>query len=360
MLSDIKELQPLNQSFQNGEKLKKDSFVFISELGKGAFGKVYKVSSVSTNLLYAMKVLSKNQLNSLKLVPQLKNEISLLSRCSHQNIIKIYAAFEDQSYIYLITELALDGSLFHKLKQEGRFKEPQVANYMSDVIRAIQYLHSLHPPILHRDLKPENVLICNDRLKIADFGWSNVDDSYRNTFCGTPDYLSPEMIRGTGHNEKLDIWTLGVLMYELLHGKPPFSPKDKSKDRRILQKVIEENILSGKIMFDDNISSEAREAIRVMLNPEPKLRPDAKDIFNLEFFKKYNKHLFSPSSSKKNSVKNFSEPDNKKIEQLEADLRSYKQINADLGNKLEAQKIVLGKIEKEKQQIFLELQKFVI
>ncbi len=105
---------------------------------------------------------------------------------------------------------------------------------MADVLRAMNYLHSQKPPILHRDIKPENILIHNSQLKIADFGWSNVDDEIRNTFCGTPDYLSPEMILGTGHNEKLDIWTLGILMFELLHGRPPFSPKNHIKDRRLM------------------------------------------------------------------------------------------------------------------------------
>lgn len=101
---------------------------------------------------------------------------------------------------------------------------------MSKVIESVEYLHSLSPPILHRDLKPENILINSKDLKIIDFGWSNVNDDFRNTYCGTPDYLCPEMIMGTGHNEKLDIWTLGVLMFELLIGTPPFTPKERIKD----------------------------------------------------------------------------------------------------------------------------------
>lgn len=359
MLSDIKELQPLNKTFQNGEKLAKESFAFLSELGKGSFGKVYKVLSLSTNLLYAMKVLSKNQITSLKLVPQLKNEISILSSCNHQNIIKMYAAFEDDGYIYLITELATEGSLFHRLKAECRFKEAQVASYMTDVIRAIYYLHSLHPPILHRDLKPENVLVCNNKLKIADFGWSNVDDSYRNTFCGTPDYLSPEMIKGVGHNEKLDIWTLGVLMYELLHGKPPFTPTKLMTDRRAMQKMIENNILKGIIAFDGNISQEAKEAITAMLKPEPKQRPDAKELFNLDFFKKNNKFLFSPLLSRANSNKRFDSDDERKVSILEAELKASKQTNSELSDKIEAQKMVLSKIEAEKQQLISKVQKLV-
>lgn len=106
--------------------------------------------------------------------------------------------------------------------------EKETSLYMRDIIQAIQFLHSRTPKIIHRDIKPENVLICGKTLKIADFGWSNYHDDLRNTYCGTPDYLSPEMILGTGHNEKLDIWGLGILTYELLHGKPPFRPEQKS------------------------------------------------------------------------------------------------------------------------------------
>ncbi len=95
---------------------------------------------------------------------------------------------------------------------------------MRDLLEALDYLHTRNPPILHRDIKPENILFSTEGLKLADFGWSNTQDFLRNTYCGTPDYLSPEMILGSGHNEKLDIWSLGILMYEMLHGKSPFRP----------------------------------------------------------------------------------------------------------------------------------------
>jgi len=110
------------------------------------------------------------------------------------------------------------------LKEEDYFSEEITKKYIIDVIQAVQYLHEKDPPIIHRDIKPENVLICNNTLKIADFGWSNYQNDHWNTYCGTPDYLAPEMILGTGHDESLDVWGIGVLMYELLHGEPPFSP----------------------------------------------------------------------------------------------------------------------------------------
>lgn len=292
-----KELLEKNASFETGgQNLTRDSFVFLSSLGSGSFGKVYKVSSRSTNQIYALKVLSKNQIQNLKLTDQLRNEITILSRCNHENIIKLYAVFEDKGYIFLVTELANDSSLFSKLRKTKKFSEATTAGYMSDIIQAVQYLHSQKPIILHRDIKPENILMNNGRCKIADFGWSNVEDDFRNTFCGTPDYLAPEMINGTGHNEKLDIWTLGVLMYELLHGTPPFTPKEKPAESRMVQRQIEKNILTGLIEFDPSVSIEARQVITAMLNPNAKDRPNAKDLLDFEFFRKYAKTMTRSSS----------------------------------------------------------------
>ena len=101
------------------------------------------------------------------------------------------------------------------------------------IIETLSYLHEQCPPILHRDLKPENILYKENEVRIIDFGWSNLNNDFRNTYCGTTDYLSPEMILGTGHNEKLDVWTVGILMYELLYGVPPFSPKIRQKDQQL-------------------------------------------------------------------------------------------------------------------------------
>lgn len=189
----------------------------------------------------------------------------------------------------MIMELAQDGTLFNQIKRKSKLSEEEVSQYMDQISSAIAYLHDLTPPVLHRDLKPENILLSKNDVKICDFGWSNTDnqDEIRNTFCGTPDYLSPEMITGIGHNEKLDVWTIGVLMYEMLCGKPPFTPPKGIKDRRLKQKIIEDNVLKGKIEFPDFLSSDAKSAIKILLDPNPNLRPYAKDIKNLTFFQKF-------------------------------------------------------------------------
>lgn len=359
ILNTIPSLKEKNDKFENGtSNLTKESFTFISQLGSGAFGKVYKVSSKLTNNIYALKVLSKNQISNLKLMDQLRNEISILARCSHENIISLYGAFEDKSYIYLIMEYANDATLFSKLKKSKRFSEPVASEYLRDIINAVVYLHSQNPVILHRDLKPENILIANGRCKIADFGWSNVDDEFRNTFCGTPDYLAPEMIIGTGHNEKLDVWTIGILMYELLHGHPPFSPKEKVNDARVMQKMIEKNILDGIIDFDSNISSEARTTVRALLNPKDTLRPTAKEIFELDFFKKYAKsvgpspNLMLSKSPSRANLDNMNEAALKqRIKEYESRLEGLLATNKSMNELLETRDNTIRALEFQSQQL---------
>lgn len=104
------------------------------------------------------------------------------------------------------------------------FHEKEASKYIFEILKAVNYLHQLNPPVIHRDIKPENILFINGKVKLSDFGWSSIKNSVRHTFCGTRDYLAPEMILKSGHDEKLDVWTIGILTFELLTGKAPFSP----------------------------------------------------------------------------------------------------------------------------------------
>lgn len=355
-LTHVKEI---NDKFENGTScLSKDSFTFIAQIGSGAFGKVYRVSSKITNKVYALKVLSKNQLVHLKLIDQLKNEISIFARCHHENIIGLYGAFEDPNFLFMIMELANDSNLFNKLKTQKKFSEKVTCDFMRDIIQALVYLHSQNPVILHRDLKPENILLHDGHCKLSDFGWSNVDDEFRNTFCGTPDYLAPEMILGSGHSEKLDIWTLGILMYELLHGTPPFSPKEKLADGRMTQKAIEDNILKGEIDFGNFLSQEALDCIKSLLNAESVLRPSAKNVLEHPFFKKYtsstqiDSKLYSTNPFLQYSISLDENGDGKRMADCKIRLEILSQANKKLAIQLDksenALKIAKKEIESEK------------
>ena len=284
MFKDMEEIIKRNRTFvDSGEVLSSANFTEEQLLGNGSFARVYRAKSNSTGRSYALKKLSMLKIKSLGMLPQLRKEISVMSMCSHENIIYLYCAFEENNFTYLIQELA-DGSLFDQMASVRRFSEKQVANYVADIVRAVDYLHGMNPPIIHRDIKPENVLLRAGKCKIADFGWSSTHDDYRNTYCGTFDYLAPEMIRRAGHTEKLDVWTIGVLMFELLEGRSPFAVKANLGDRRLASAMVERNILSGKIHFEKTASKEAQYAVSQMLNVDSSKRPSAKEILQMKFF----------------------------------------------------------------------------
>ena len=278
------EIEKLNSRFEGGvPPVTRSSFATVDKIGSGGFGKVFKVVSMKTNEKYALKVMSKSMLMSLRLTEQLNKEMDIMIRCKHENVTKIFAAFEDESNVYLVLELA-GGSLFQRLAKIRRFSEIEAAKIILDILKALDYLHSQNPPIIHRDIKAENVLEFSTGFKLADFGWSNFGDSMRQTLCGTPDYLAPEMLRGTGHTVKVDIWCVGVLLFELLQGAAPFRPRgqvDPSQHNNIISK----NIMNGNFKFDHPVSQLAEKTIRIFLSPDPKDRPSASEALQLDFIR---------------------------------------------------------------------------
>ena len=154
------------------------------------------------------------------------------------------------------------------------------AQYLREVISACQYLHSLDPPIIHRDIKPENILLDGDgAVKLADFGWSNFFNETRQrlTYCGTPEYLAPEMIKQSGHDKSLDIWNLGVLLFELLTGNPPFEGASQSQ--------LFDNILNFRVKWPKGFSGVAKDLISKLLKTNPAQRLKLDEICNHPFFK---------------------------------------------------------------------------
>ena len=145
---------------------------------------------------------------------------------NHPYIIKLYNHFEDSEFCYLLLEYCPNGHLYSFVKKAKKLDQRTAAQFIKEISLAVHYLHSLNPPIIHRDIKPENILLdTKNRAKLCDFGWSNVFDTSiekRQTYCGTPEYLAPEMITREGHGCSVDIWGLGVLLYELLTGFSPF------------------------------------------------------------------------------------------------------------------------------------------
>merc|ERR1712137_133139 len=233
-------------------------------LGAGKFGKVYVARERRTGFVFALKILDKAQLIKHRVEHQLRREIEIQSHCRHVNILRLYNFFYDERRVYLMLEMAPGGELYALLQKRGSFSEARSAWYFKQMAEAIQHCHSKH--IIHRDIKPENILIgLNDTLKISDFGWAvHAPSRPRDTFCGTLDYLAPEIVHNQRYNKNVDIWELGVLLYEFLVGKAPFEDADEKTTRK--------RIKTGKPIFPETISSEAQDLLTRLLQKDPQKR----------------------------------------------------------------------------------------
>lgn len=246
-------------------------------LGSGKFGSVYVARERRTGFVFALKVLEKAQLIKHKVEHQLRREIEIQSHLRHVNILRLYGFYHDERRIYLMLEMAPGGELYALLRERGRFSEARSAWYFKQMVEAMKYIHSKH--VLHRDIKPENILIgLKDTLKIADFGWSVHAPSFRrDTFCGTLDYLPPEMLQHKRYNHNVDIWSLGVLLYEFLVGKPPFEDNDQDETYKKIKK--------STVHFPSHISKEAKDLIRRMLAKNHAERPSLDQVLQHEWVK---------------------------------------------------------------------------
>lgn len=275
---------PLTESVQNGiepEATIKD-FTILGTIGEGSFGKVSLVRHNKTGSQYAIKQISKLNKNNQEGKTYFRREIEIMYKIHQSNVVRLFSHFEDNEYCYFVMEYVENGNLFcqPQWKNNHCFLSTDVAKIIKEVICAVYYLHNMDPPIIHRDIKPENVLIDKDGVaKLTDFGWSNYVDSkeIRSTYCGTPVYLAPEMIKEIGHDEHLDIWCIGVLLFELLTGNVPFKGKDIQS--------LNNNILSLKISWPKDIDPIAKNLIFKILKPNPNERISLRDMLKHPFFK---------------------------------------------------------------------------
>uniref|UniRef100_A0A0K0EZF3 Aurora kinase n=1 Tax=Strongyloides venezuelensis TaxID=75913 RepID=A0A0K0EZF3_STRVS len=250
--------------------LRLSSFQIGRPLGKGKFGNVYLARTKKEHFICALKILFKNQVTKCDVEHQVGREIEIHGHLRHPNILRMYNWFDDEKRIFLVLEYAAKGELYKELKKCGKFDEIRSAKYILQMADALSYCHSKN--VIHRDLKPENILIdITGDLKLADFGWSvHTPSSDRKTQCGTIYYLPPEVVLGLSYDHNVDNWSLGVLCYEFLHGKPPFEADDNN--------ACFHKIVSAVYTCNDDISSGAKSLISRLLDRIPKKRMQLKDV----------------------------------------------------------------------------------
>lgn len=258
-----------------------NDFEIGKPLGKGKFGNVYLAREKRSKYIVALKVIFKHQVQKAGCEHQLRREIEIQSHLRHPNILRLYGYFYDDSRVYMILEYASKGELYNALKAVGKFDDVQAATYIYQLADALSYCHS--KKVIHRDIKPENLLLgVYGELKIADFGWSvHAPSSRRTTICGTLDYLPPEMIEDRPHDEKVDLWSLGVLCYELLVGKPPFETPTHD--------ATYQKILKCEYRFPSNLLPEACDLISNLLRKNSHERLSLEQVMVHHWIQKYAK-----------------------------------------------------------------------
>jgi hypothetical protein len=262
--------------------------MFDKLLGQGFFGEVWscRFRANSSRTPIAVKKVALSLLRQHHLTEQMEREISILQKLDHPHIVKLHCNFHDDTHVYMAMEFAEGGTMFDCV---GKITLEESAKYFYETCDALEYLHTLPERVIHRDIKPENVLFDKDQhVKLVDFGWSNMMQGLdsRATFCGTLDFLAPEMIRGEGHNESLDMWEMGVLLFEMITGQAAFSARTQEQTCRL--------ILRCNFRFPADMDTDAKDCIQSLCKINPAERLTAKKTKEHFFVRKY--HLGLPTA----------------------------------------------------------------
>ena len=231
-------------------------------LGTGSFGRVRFATHVGTNQHFAIKMLRKSDVIRYHQVEHIKSEKQILlslSQDQHPFIVNLAASFQDPCYLYMVIECVIGGEFFSHLRNAVKFDNDTAKFFAAHVVLVFEHLHS--KDIIYRDLKPENLLLDKEGyLKITDFGFAKVVSFKTYTLCGTPEYIAPEVLLNKGHGKGVDWWTLGILLYEMLVGDPPFLDEDPMN--------IYKQILTGKVRFTRSYDKSAKSLTKKLLTSD--------------------------------------------------------------------------------------------
>jgi len=274
----------------NGDTLLLDKKLTVADftqgktLGTGAFGRVRFVTYKASGKYYALKTLKKAAIIKMKQVDHIMSEKAILASLKHPFIVNMYGSFHDTRYIFMVLEYIVGGEFFTHLRKAGRFDNEMSCFYASQIAAIFEYCHGKN--IVYRDLKPENILINVDGyMKLTDFGFAKVIEHRTYTLCGTPEYIAPEVLLNKGHGKPVDWWTLGILIYEMIVGYPPFVDEDPMG--------IYQKILSGKIVFPKLFDKNAKGLVKKLLTADlgkryGNLKNGVDDIKQHKWFKDLN------------------------------------------------------------------------
>ena len=261
-------------------------------IGKGGFCTVYKAKYKDNKKIYALKVIDKSILKNDEEIKNIINEVKIMNELDSPNLLKLVTNFEDENNIYIILPLCENGQLYDLIhKSKKKVKNIYIKKYLYQTIKAINELHK--KKIIHRDIKPENILIDNqDNALLSDYGIAThcKEGEKRKTYCGTDEYLAPEVIRGEPYDAKIDIWAIGILIYECASpsGKTPFNKIDFLQRTENNKEFIIKNDKDLKIKYDKDFDPLAKTLIEKILKINPNDRLPIDHILSHLYFDNIN------------------------------------------------------------------------
>ncbi|KAM9445453.1 serine/threonine-protein kinase Sgk1 isoform 2-T2 [Clarias gariepinus] len=267
--------QQINLGPSSNPTAKPSDFNFLKVIGKGSFGKVLLARHRGDDQFYAVKVLQKKAILKKKEEKHIMSERNvLLKNVKHPFLVGLHYSFQTADKLYFVLDYINGGELFYHLQRERCFLEPRARFYAAEIASALGYLHSLN--IVYRDLKPENILLDSQgHIILTDFGLckENIEpNGTTSTFCGTPEYLAPEVLHKQPYDRTVDWWCLGAVLYEMLYGLPPFYSRNTAE--------MYDNILNKPLQLKPNISNAARHLLEGLLQKDRTKRLGCTDDFN--------------------------------------------------------------------------------